>query len=407
MQLHLDVVDEYDEEEGSIGDDAVSMLSDAAPQAGYIAYRPANNTPVSSINLSPTLEPPPILMSPTRIPTPPKLLPIVWPGVFPSRSGSSATPSRTPSSRVPSRVPSRKPSPLSRQIVNLQSQFYAPPPSQTLVKSPSQSASLRLFNFNVPAPNTQFDTRPHSEPVPWATSPHFHACSNGAHEGASLIDTSFADAPKKQYVRSPRHLQEPWQTGGLRRLPWRGLGALFFVLIRESNYNYQRHTIEPGLIPSQSNRNQHRPNLRRKQHITHVLDPRPTIHLPLCSRTLHDPAHSRGTNRGHRHYFLDEIARWMYHRNTTRQPRSTKPLHRTPTTPPLQSHPPRNRSPHLNPLPPPRPLSSTLPNTHLLPLRPNIHPLPNFRSPSHYPQPRTHDCHTSLIRWLLVPRAHR
>jgi hypothetical protein len=230
MQLHLEVVEEY--EEGSIEEDAVSMLSDAAPQSGYIAYRPTNNTPASSINSSSTLELPPIVTSPTRIPTPPKQLPIVWPGVFPSRSGSSATPSRTPS-----RVPSRKPSPLSRQVANIQSQFFTQPQSHSLIKTPSQSVSLRLFNFNISAVDPQNDRRPHSEPLPWTHSPRFHATSDGAHEYATLIDANFGDPPKKRYVRDPRHLREPWQTGGLRRFPWRGLSALFFILICECNYN--------------------------------------------------------------------------------------------------------------------------------------------------------------------------
>jgi hypothetical protein len=198
LQLHLEVVHEYDD--GSIEEDAVSMLSDAAPHAGYVAYRPTRNTPASSIHHSPILEYPPPLVSPTRLPTPQKQLPIIWPGVFPS--------SRTPSNGTRKSLHS----------------------SRGSAKTPSHSASLRLFRFNLPAFNTPPETIPQPGPSPWEDSTHVCAIADVTSEYARLADSS----EPKRYVRNPRHLREPWQSGGSRRFPWRGIGSLFSILLRKS-----------------------------------------------------------------------------------------------------------------------------------------------------------------------------
>ncbi|KAF2822081.1 hypothetical protein CC86DRAFT_358112 [Ophiobolus disseminans] len=232
LPLHLEVVHEYDTsryDSGTIEEDAVSMLSDATPRAGYLPYRPPN-TPVSTSSISPTVEYPQIPNSPTRLPTPPKLLPIIWPGVYPfSRTSSSRTPSRN-TSRTQTRSLSRK---TSNSLPKINSQLLpSRKPSAAPSKTPSQSNSLRLFNFNLPPINTHTHTNsaPYFEALPWANSTHFRSTSD---EQAKLIPpkSNYYTPPTKHYMRNPRHLRRPWFSGALRRFPWRSAGALFCVLL--------------------------------------------------------------------------------------------------------------------------------------------------------------------------------
>jgi hypothetical protein len=166
-----------------ISEDAISILSAAAPNTGYQAYRPppqeSSHTPI------PNQQPSAITYS-TRLPTPPIPHRIPWPGIVPSR-----TPSRTRP------VPSRSPTPVIRAQ----------------------------------------QSQPYDEPLPWANySTHFRTPSSNSdvpsyQRYASSILSADTPRPSKQCFRNPRHIRAAWLTGASTRFPYKSAGALLGVLL--------------------------------------------------------------------------------------------------------------------------------------------------------------------------------
>jgi hypothetical protein len=113
----------------------------------------------------------------TRHATPPPLHLISWPGI----------------------VPSRQQSPV-----------------------PSLGFRSKLFgNRNV---------KPYEENLAWANSTQFRSTSDSTHyDGVASFD--HVQRPAKQYFRNPRRIRKAWRTGGLARVPWKGVVGLFLVLL--------------------------------------------------------------------------------------------------------------------------------------------------------------------------------
>ncbi|KAF2028818.1 hypothetical protein EK21DRAFT_69024 [Setomelanomma holmii] len=112
------------------------------------------------------------LLQQHRIPTPPTVYPISWPGVVPSRDLSNAS---------------------------------------------SIGFRPRL-------------TEPLQESLAWENSTHFRSTSEGSNQEllafAAEVNDARSSRTSKQYHRNPRHLREAWRAGGWRRVPWRGMGSL-------------------------------------------------------------------------------------------------------------------------------------------------------------------------------------
>jgi hypothetical protein len=192
--LSLSPIDDNHPASDNFDDDAISILSNAAPHSGYIAYRPPP-PPQSDLNrtLTPNLPPTLDYSQKPRIPTPPIHHPISWPGIFPPRT--------------PSQI-------------------------QSHTRSPAPSLGFRSHLFG--------RDQAYEEPFPWAESTHFRSTSHGSkpeihgytgliHEHSGLIQN--VSPLSKVYFRQPRHIRRPWTPGFTSRFPWKGFGSLSLVCL--------------------------------------------------------------------------------------------------------------------------------------------------------------------------------
>jgi hypothetical protein len=163
-------------------EDQTSMADEAAvallpTSTTYQAYRPPNalGTPklASKVKDTPILD---IPSHTTRLPSPPNLHPISWPGIVPSRQQSP---------------------------------------------TPSLGFRPKLFGDR--------NNQPYEENLPWANSTHFRSTSSSTnYDLTGLLEDA---RPSKQYFRNARHIRTPWRAGKLTRFPWLGVGTLFLVLL--------------------------------------------------------------------------------------------------------------------------------------------------------------------------------
>lgn len=221
-----------------IDSDNFSILSNAAPQSGYQAYRPPPSQRLPTFNIQYT-----------RIPTPPVHHPISWPGIFPSRTPSARTqaPSRKSSSRTqpyssaPSHTPPQPHSIAPSRAPSFRKQTYPPTRTPSNRTHPYPSAHSQSQPSAHPAPSFHSQlSRPCDEALPWAQNvTHFRTASSGSEsklfhvplhtdtEGNYDIDCR----PSKQYHRQARYMRKEWRTGVARRFPWRGGVALIMLFL--------------------------------------------------------------------------------------------------------------------------------------------------------------------------------
>ncbi|KAH5324198.1 hypothetical protein HBI12_086820 [Parastagonospora nodorum] len=167
-------------------DDAVSILSNAAPPSGYQAYRPPptqeyTHSPMRSQQQATSYSSPSVTYTPapaSSTPSPPAQNPLSRPGRFPSRTPS---PPKTPISTLGFR-------------------------SQLLTNRDRGQT--------------------YTEVLPWTESTHLHSAP-AAHDSRPGVGVSAGTRQEaKQYHRSPRHLKRTWRAGCMRRFPWKGAMAM-------------------------------------------------------------------------------------------------------------------------------------------------------------------------------------
>ncbi|KAF1939693.1 hypothetical protein EJ02DRAFT_381248 [Clathrospora elynae] len=100
----------------------------------------------------------------------------------------------------------------------------------TIQTSPPASPGFRASLFG----NRYSNNVPYHENVAWANSTQFQPSTIEEPKieyQAQIASALQEGSPQKQYFRNARHFRQPWSTGGWKRFPWRGLGALSLVVI--------------------------------------------------------------------------------------------------------------------------------------------------------------------------------